>query len=109
MPSALARRLAVHPPGIDPALWRFAGECTGFFSRLMAYMGALALTAIVVVIVWDDLQLQDTAIAAKSGWSAAVQAYPAFAVSQSDSIAKTEAYAIFQHPGGGRKDVLRWA
>jgi hypothetical protein len=109
MPSALARRLAVHPPGIDPALWRFAGECTGFFSRLMAYMGALALTAIVAVTLWDDLQLQDSAITARSGWSAAARAHPAFAVSQSDSIAKTEAYEIFLHPEGSRKDVLRWA
>src|SRR5437868_1223953 len=109
MPSALARRLAVHPPGIDPALWRFAGECNGFFSRLMGYMGALALTAIVVVSLWDDLQLRDSASVAKSGWSAAARAYPAFAVSQSDLVGKTETYEIFQHPEGGRKDVLRWA
>src|SRR3954452_19760095 len=106
MRSALARRLAVQPPGIHPALWRLANECNGFFSRLMAYMGALALTAIVVVSLWDDLQLHDTASPARSGWSATVRAYPAFAVSQSDSIAKTEAYEIFQHPEGGRKDVL---
>src|SRR5690242_19306347 len=98
MPSALARRLAVHPPGIHPALWRFADDCTGFFSRLIAYMGALALTAMLVVSLWDDLQLHDTAIAATSGWSATVRAYPAFAVSQSDSMGKTEAYEIFQHP-----------
>jgi len=109
MPSALARRLAVQPPGIDPALWRFAGECHGFFSRLIGYMGALALTAIVVVSLWDDLQLRDSASVAKSGWSAAARAYPAFAVSQSDLVGKTETYEIFQHPEGGRKDVLRWA
>src|SRR5437868_7785300 len=109
MPSALARRLAVQPPGIYPALWRFAGECHGFFSRLIGYMGALALTAIVVVSLWDDLQLRDSASVAKSGWSAAARAYPAFAVSQSDLVGKTEAYEIFQHPEGGRKDVLRWA
>jgi hypothetical protein len=109
MRSALARRLAVHPPGIDPALWRFAGECNGFFSRLIGYMGALALTAIVLVSLWDGLQLHDGAPVLKPGWSLAPRAYPAFAVSQSDFVGKTEAYEIFQHPDGGRKDVLRWA
>ena len=109
MPSALARRLAVQPPGIDPALWRFAGECNGFFSRLMGYMGALALAAIVVVSLWDDLQLHDKATAARPGWATTARAYPAFALSQSDLAGKTEAYEIFQHPEGGRKDVLRWA
>jgi hypothetical protein len=108
MRSALARRLAVHPPGIDPALWRFADECNGFFSRLIGYMGALALTAIVLVSVWDSLQLQEPTPALKAGWSLADRAYPAYALSQSDSIGKTEAYEIFQHPEGGRKDVLRW-
>src|SRR4051812_1702944 len=108
MPSALARRLAVHPPGIDPALWRFADECNGFFSRLIGYMGALALTAIVLVSLWDGVQFQDAAPAARPGWSVAARAYPAFAVSQSDLAAKSEAYEIFQHPEGGRKDLLRW-
>jgi len=108
MRSALARRLAVQPPGTDPALWRFAGECHGFFARLSGYVGALALIAIVLVSLWDGLQLRDGASAARSGWSVAARAYPAFAVSQSDLIGKTEAYEIFQHPEGGRKDVLRW-
>ena len=109
MRSALARRLAVQPPGSNPALWRFAGECHGFLARLTGYVGALALIAIVLVSLWDGLQVQSTAIAARSGWGVAARAYPAFAVSQSDLFGKTEAYEIFQHPEGGRKDVLRWA
>jgi hypothetical protein len=108
MRSALARRLAVHPPGIDPALWRFTDECNGFFSRLIGYMGALSLTAIVLVSLWEGLQPQDPGPALKPGWSLAARAYPAFAVSQSDLVGKTEAYEIFQHPEGGRRDVLRW-
>ena len=39
----------------------------------------------------------------------AARAYPAFAVSQFDLPGKTEAYEIFRNPGGGRKDVFRWA
>src|SRR4051812_26660363 len=71
MPSALARRLAVHPPGIDPALWRFAGECNGFFARLMGYMGALALIAIVLVGLWGQLQMKAGAmVASEPGASA---------------------------------------
>jgi hypothetical protein len=108
MRSALARRLAVQPPGTDPALWRFAGECHGFLVRLTGYVGALALVAIVLVSLWDDLQLQHTVTVAKSGWSMAAHAYPAFALSQSDLPGKTESYEILLHPEGGRKDVLRW-
>lgn len=108
MRSALARRLAVQPPGSNPALWRFAGECHGFFARLTGYVGALALIAIVLVSLWDNLQLENTATVAKPGWSAAAHAYPAFAVSQSDLLGKTESYEVLLHPEGGRKDVLRW-
>ena len=108
MRSALARRLAVQPPGTDPALWRFAGECHGFLARLTGYVGALALVAIGLVGLWDNLQLQNTATVAKSGWSAAARAYPAFALSQSDLLGETESYEVLLHPEGGRKDVLRW-
>src|SRR3954453_16917412 len=58
MRSALARRLAVPPPGSDPALWRFAGECSGFLGGLTGYMGALALIAIAAAGIWDHLQLR---------------------------------------------------
>src|SRR5205085_7778718 len=57
---------------------------------------------------WDALQLQNTATVAKSGWSAAAHAYPAFALSQSNLPNKTEGYEVLLHPEGGRKDVLRW-
>jgi hypothetical protein len=39
----------------------------------------------------------------------ATRSYPAFAVSQFDLPGKTEAYEIFRHPEGGRKDVFRWS
>jgi hypothetical protein len=109
MRSFLAPRAAVHPAGIHPALWRFADECNGLFARLLAYMGALALVAIVAVSLWDQLPLRGNDPAAKSAWSVAARSYPAFAVSQFDLSGKTETYEIFRHPDGGRKDVLRWA
>jgi|SRR5437588_1265542 len=58
MRARLARRLALQPPDIHPALWRFAGECHGFFKPLLSYMGALALIAIAASGLWDELGLK---------------------------------------------------
>jgi hypothetical protein len=101
---------AAHPADFHPALRSFADECTGVLARLIAYVGALALIAIVGVSLWDELPLRGVGdSAAKSAWSLAARSYPAFAVSQFDSSGKTEAYEISRHPDGGRKDVFRWA
>jgi hypothetical protein len=95
---------------IHPALRGFADECTGVLARLIAYLGALALIAIIGVSLWDELPIRHIADpAAKSAWSVPTRAYPAFAVSQFDLSGKTEAYEILRHPQGGRKDVFRWA
>src|ERR1700754_2389577 len=92
-------------PRIYPALRSFADECCGVLARLIAYVGALALIAIVGLSLWDELPLQDIAgPAAKPAWSNAPRAYPAFAVSQFDLSGKTEAYEMLRHPEGGRKD-----
>ena len=97
-------------PRIHPALTSFADECCGTLARLIAYVGTLALLAIVGVHLWDQLPAGDaTEPAAKAGWSVAARSHPAFAVSQFDLPEKTETYEIFRHPEGGRKDVLRWA
>jgi hypothetical protein len=50
----------------------------------------------------------DTEPVAKE-WSVAARSYPAFALSQADSVGKIETYEILRHPDGGRKDILRWA
>lgn len=107
--SILARRIS-NPVRIHPALSSFAEECRGTTVRLTAYVGALALIAIACSYLWDELPLV-TALepSAKAGWNMADRSYPAFAVSQFDSIVKTETYEIFRHPAGGRKDIIRWA
>jgi hypothetical protein len=72
-------------------------------------VGVLALLAIVGIHLWDELSAGDVnEPSARAGWSAAARSYPAFAVSQFYLPEKTEAYRIFRHPGGGRKDVFRW-
>jgi hypothetical protein len=79
-------------------------------ARLVAYVGTLALLAIVGVHLWDELP-DGAALepSAKAGWTAASRAYPAFALRQFDLPGKTETYEIFRHPEGGRKDVFRWS
>ena len=99
-----------YPTRIHPALSSFFDECCGTLARLVAYVGALALLAIAGVHLWDQLPFGETSDpAAKADWSMALRSHPAFAVSQFDLPVKTEAYEIFRHPEGGRKDVFRWA
>jgi hypothetical protein len=101
---------AYYPAGIHPALNSFADECCGTLARLIAYVGALVLLAIVGTHLWDQLPVGETSEpSAKAGWSLATRSHPAFAVSQFDLPGKTEVYEIFRHPEGGRKDVFRWA
>jgi hypothetical protein len=98
------------PTRIHPALNSLFDECCGMLARLIAYVGALALLAIVGIHLWDGLP--DGAglePAVKTGWSVAGRSYPAFAISQFDLPGKTETYEILRHPQGGRKDVFRWA
>lgn len=98
-----------YPNRIHPALTSFADECCGMLARLLAYVGTLALLAIVGVHLWDRLpDIADIEPAAPAGWSEASRSHPAFAVSQIDSFDKTVSYEIFRHPEGGRKDAFRW-
>jgi len=99
-----------YPARIHPALTSFADECCGTLARLLAYVGTLALVAIVGIHLWDQLPVDEAAEpAARPGWGIAGRSHPAFAVSQFDLPEKTEAYEILRHPEGGRKDVFRWA
>ena len=97
------------PTRIHPALTSFADECCGMLARLVAYVGTLALLAIVGTHLWDQLPVAEAAEpAAPADWSVASRSHPAFAVSQFDLPEKTETYDILRHPQGGRKDVFRW-
>jgi hypothetical protein len=95
---------------IHPALTSFADECFATLARLIAYVGALALFAIVSLNFWDQLRL-DTAAAEPAeppAFTLAARSHPAFAVSSLDLPEKSESYDIFRHPAGGRKDILHW-
>jgi hypothetical protein len=77
-----------------------ADECCGMLAHLVAYVGALALLAIVGIHLWD-------APPARADWSVALRSHPAFVVSQFDWPEKTETYQVLRQPEGGRKDILR--
>ena len=99
----------LYPTSIHPALNSFTDECAGTLARLAAYVGALTLLAMAGLQLWDELPVAATAEpAARAGWSLALRSHPAFAVSPLDPAEKTEAYEIFRHPEGGRKDILHW-
>ena len=98
-----------HPTRIHPALTSFADECCGTLARLVAYVGSLALLAILGIHLWDQLPSGEAVEIPKADWSPASRSYPAFSVSQFDLPEKTETYEIFRHPQGGRKDIFRWA
>ena len=97
------------PAPIYPVLTSFADECCGTLARLIAYVGALALLAIVGVHFWNELP-RGAALepSARADWRVALRSHQAFAVSEFDLPEKTEAYEILRHPAGGRKDILRW-
>jgi hypothetical protein len=95
---------------IRPALIGFADEVRGTLARLSAYGMALALLAILSLALCNALpDAMVAAPSAKGGWSQMERPARAFAVGQANLHEKTEAYATFRHPGGGRKDILRWA
>jgi hypothetical protein len=95
---------------IHPALTSFADECCATLGRLLAYVGTLALVAMLGIRLWDGLPVDDSnEPQAKVDWGVADRSHPAFAISQSDFPNKTETYEIIRHPLGGRRDVIRWA
>jgi hypothetical protein len=101
---------APHHTRIPSALTSFVDEVYATLSRLFAYITVLVLFIALGNYLWK--QLPDTtamAAPAAAGWSLAVRMASAFAISRLDLRDKTETYEVFRHPGGGRKDVFRWA
>lgn len=91
------------------ALANFADEVVGTLARLFAYVGALALFAILALAGLGQLpDLRVDEPVEKPTWAEASRSHPAFALSKLDSSEKPASYAIFRHPEGGRRDVMRW-
>ncbi|TQF29972.1 hypothetical protein [Bradyrhizobium sp. UNPA324] len=102
--AAISTRTSLHL-----ALAAFADEVVGTLARLFAYVGTLALFAILGLAALGQLpDLRDDELAPKPSWSVADRSQPAFALSRPDSLEKTASYTILRHPEGGRRDVMRW-
>ncbi|MBR0821009.1 hypothetical protein [Bradyrhizobium liaoningense] len=100
---------AATPTQIHLAIAAFADEVVGTLAHLFAYVGALALFAILALAALGQLpSLRDDEPAEKPEWSVADRSQPAFALSRLDSSEKTASYVILRHPEGGRRDVMRW-
>jgi hypothetical protein len=94
--------------GIHPAPTSFADEVCATIARLFAYVGTLALIAILAVHFWDQLpQLAGDAATAPS-WSLADRGQPAFGLGAADHSDKPVTYTVLRHPQGGRKDIFSW-
>jgi hypothetical protein len=94
---------------LHPVLTSFSDEVCATVARIFAYVGTLALLAILCIHGWDQLRAIETdAPTEKAGWSVADRSYPAFAVSQLDPSEKSVTYTILRHPEGGRRDIFRW-
>jgi hypothetical protein len=102
--AAISTRTSLHL-----ALAAFADEVVGTLARLFAYVGTLALFAILGLAALGQLpDLRGDEPAPGKGWSVADRSHPAFALSRLDSSEKTASYTILRHPAGGRRDVMRW-
>ncbi|MGC2775427.1 MAG: hypothetical protein WA418_07275, partial [Bradyrhizobium sp.] len=90
------------------ALGAVTDEVCGTFARLFAYVGALALIAMLGVAGWNTLDGGDDAgPPVRPGWIMAEGAVPAFSLRLADQPDRTATYTVLTHPAGGRKDVLR--
>ena len=74
---------AATPTQIHLALANFADEVVGTLARLFAYVGVLALFAILGLAALGQLpDLRDDEPAERPGWSMADRSHPAFAISR---------------------------
>ncbi|WP_024514849.1 hypothetical protein [Bradyrhizobium sp. Tv2a-2] len=93
---------------IHPALTSFADEVCATIARLFAYVGTLALIAILAVHFWGQLPQFAGDAASLPSWSVAGHSQPAFSLGASDQADKSATYTILRHPQGGRRDIFSW-
>lgn len=96
---------------IHPALRSFRDEARAFTVRFLAYVCGLASLAALLadLLVAPVGAAIEPGPAAEPGWAAATRPQPVFTLARLDSADMTEGYEALRHPGGGRKDTLRWA
>jgi hypothetical protein len=93
---------------IHPALTSFADEVCATIARVFAYVGTLALIAILGVHFWDQLPRFAGDAPAPPSWSVADHSEPAFALGAPGRADKSVTYTVLRHPQGGRRDIFSW-
>jgi len=95
-------------PGFLLTLAGLADEVCATLARLIAYVGALALIAMLALILWQRAGNVDAAVlSSRSAWSADGPV-PAFTLRLTDQLDKSATYTVLRYPAGGRKDIFRW-
>ena len=99
----------IFPEPDTSVLTSLADECFGTSARLMAYVGTLALLAILGVHLWDQLpEFADAGPPARRPLERS-RAHAAGIRRWSDDLSdKTVAYEIFRHPKAAARRVFRW-
>lgn len=102
-----------HLSEIHPLLRTSRDTRRMIFVRLLAYVSGLAVLTALLADLFGGSPAAAVAPAAvapeQQVWIAASRSYPAFAVSHLDSGGISDAYRIYRHPEGGRRDIMRWA
>lgn len=95
---------------IHPVLTSFADEVCRAVAQIFAYVGSLAVLAILGIHAWNQLLAVDTdEPTAKVEWSAADRSDPALAASKQDKGENSGTYTILGHPAGDHTDIPPWA
>lgn len=92
----------------DPAPESAVDEWVGTLARISAYLCAVGLIAVIGIHLGRHLP-PGAGGERQPSWRLASRSTPAFAVNEPDLGDKSTDYEIFRGPGGGRKDVFRFA
>jgi hypothetical protein len=95
---------------VRSGLQTFADDASATLTRVLAYLGALALAGILVVQLIELPESGDVAAnqaAAQPGWTTVDRPHPAFVLSATSGEPEPRTM-IRLHPLGGRKDIVSW-
>jgi hypothetical protein len=93
-----------------PALRSVRGELSATFVRVLAYVGAMAVLAVLAAKIFGT-PLVEAAIepATRTEWTGVERPFRAFALTIPEFAEPEPDYAIRRHAtGGGRKDIMTW-
>jgi hypothetical protein len=95
---------------VHPALRTFRDELGDFFIRLLAYVGGVAVLALVAMRMFGTPAVKAAIeTAPRSDWVNVARPYRAFALTIPDFAEPEPDYAIRRHAiGGGRRDIMSW-